>query len=127
MRNDVINALKSVSPGAEPGSFKAEFCFDPALPVFQGHFPGRPLLPGVVQIEMVRYATDVFTGARHDIVRVKKAKFSGEIVPGRTITMEAQTSADADSANIKATLRVGETEAATISMVLKRGAPVTQD
>ena len=33
-----------------------EFRFETDDPVFAGHFPGRPLLPGIFQLEMARRA-----------------------------------------------------------------------
>ena len=121
MRNDVADALMTIMPCAEPGSLTAEFCFDPALAIFQGHFPGRPILPGILQIEMVRYAVEVFTGNRYGIDRVSKAKFTGEIIPREVVGMDAAFSIDAEVTRVNATLHIGQTVAASISMILKKG------
>ena len=73
MKNDAAGALKSIGAGSGPNSIRAEFYFAPTLEVFRGHFPGRPLLPGAMQLEMVRCAVEKHTGDRFDIITVKKA------------------------------------------------------
>jgi len=37
-----------------PNQITCTLQIDAAHPVFQGHFPGSPVLPGVVQLEMVK-------------------------------------------------------------------------
>ncbi len=118
MRRDIADALVSLEAGAEPGSVAAVFRFDPARPVFQGHFPGRPLLPGVFEIEMVRYAVERRTGKRYDVSRVDKAKFTGEIKPGDVVAVAAAVEETGEGICVKARLRVGETPKATLSIVL---------
>ncbi len=87
MWSDLQNALVSTGPGLEPDSWEAKFCFDPGLPLFQGHFPGNPLLPGVMQVEMANLAMTRITGAHYRVVGVKKAKFMGQIFPSDLITL----------------------------------------
>lgn len=48
---------------------------------FQGHFPGYPILPGVIQIDWaVRLGTQVF-GALGDLCGISNLKFMGIIQP----------------------------------------------
>ena len=39
------------------GSVTAHFHVDKSMDIFRGHFPGRPILPGVIQIEMMAQAS----------------------------------------------------------------------
>ena len=51
----------------EPGvGIVAELDVDPGLPLFQGHFPGHPVLPGVIIMEALAQAASccVLAGKR---------------------------------------------------------------
>jgi 3-hydroxyacyl-[acyl-carrier-protein] dehydratase len=61
-------------------------------PFFQGHFPGNPVMPGVLIIEAMAQAAGMLanldaslqgkTGELYYLVKVDKAKFSKTVVPG---------------------------------------------
>jgi 3-hydroxyacyl-[acyl-carrier-protein] dehydratase len=120
MRNDVAGALRRLELGSEAGSFTAEFSFNRRLPVFQGHFPQRPLLPGVLQIEMVRYAAEQNLGYPCDIAEISKTKFRGEIKPEDTIIVNVAVSKESHAMKTIGNLLVGQAVAATISLTLIR-------
>ena len=81
----------------EPGeSVTAELDVDPALPLFAGHFPGRPVLPGVVIMEALAQAASCCLLAQEDkagslgfFAGIDKAKFREQVRPGDTIRLEA--------------------------------------
>ena len=123
MKNDVAGALKTVGEGSRPNSIRAEFCFAPTLEFFRGHFPGRPLLPGAMQLEMVRCAVEKHTAGRFDIIAAKRAKFTGEVRPGETITMDAEISAGDETTHVKAALSLGQKKVAEISMEMRGWSP----
>lgn len=56
-----------------------------ALPVFAAHFPGNPLLPGVVQIDwVVKAAQAAFTTAGElRFAGMSRIKFKAPVLPGR--------------------------------------------
>ncbi len=56
---------------------------------FQGHFPGEPLLPGVLMIEsFTQAATILLPGARVALRGVDHAKFRKQVVPGDRLRVE---------------------------------------
>ena len=70
-------------------------------PFFQGHFPGHPVMPGVLVIEAMAQAAGLLTqlsSAPRDpsenplyyLVKVDKARFSRPVVPGDQLTLEVQ-------------------------------------
>lgn len=69
-------------------------------PFFQGHFPGHPVMPGVLIIEALAQASGVLTqlsehGPRREdrvyyLVRVDKARFSRIVVPGDQLRLEVR-------------------------------------
>ena len=64
---------------------------DPALPVFAGHYPDHPLLPGVLQLEMCYQASavliatlDAGSGGVPVVARTDGVKFKRMVRPGET-------------------------------------------
>lgn len=80
-----------------PGtSVVAELDVDPNLPLFEGHFPGQPILPGVIIMEALAQAASVcllveegMAGRIGFLVGIDKAKFREQVCPGDTIRLEA--------------------------------------
>ena len=69
-------------------------------PFFQGHFPDRPIMPGVLILEAMAQATGVLafyshqTRSKYDaeyyLVGVDKARFKRPVGPGDQLVIEAQ-------------------------------------
>lgn len=67
----------------EKGAAVGRYRFDEDFPGFKGHFPGRPLLPAVVQImAALHVAGEVWEDVGDAAVSVDRAKFTLPIVPG---------------------------------------------
>ena len=75
-------------------TFAAQLTFEPTAPYFQGHFPGTPILPGVVQLGLaVKFAQRLGGGAA--LKTVKKMKFVHVVEPGVAIDFKvARTGAN---------------------------------
>jgi 3-hydroxyacyl-[acyl-carrier-protein] dehydratase len=69
-------------------------------PFFQGHFPGHPVMPGVLIIESLAQAcgllvqmsrkADATTHALYYLVKVDKAKFTQIVGPGDQLVLEVE-------------------------------------
>jgi len=68
-------------------------------PYFQGHFPGRPIMPGVLIIEALAQAGGVMTqlslgrdaqSKLFYMVKVENARFNKQVVPGDVLILEVQ-------------------------------------
>lgn len=66
-------------------------------PFFQGHFPGLPIMPGVLILEAMAQATGLFAftamGNGHEskiymLVGIDKARFRGQVVPGDQLVLK---------------------------------------
>ncbi|MEE4293801.1 MAG: 3-hydroxyacyl-ACP dehydratase FabZ [Xanthomonadales bacterium] len=67
-------------------------------PFFNGHFPGNPVMPGVLIIEAMAQAAGMLanldaslhgkTGELYYLVKVDKAKFSKTVIPGDQLILE---------------------------------------
>ncbi len=80
----------------EPGeSLVAELDVDPELPLFKGHFPTKPVLPGVIIMEALAQASccclmmePQMAGHLGYLVGIDKAKFREQVLPGDTLRLE---------------------------------------
>ena len=68
-------------------------------PFFQGHFPGQPIMPGVLIIEALAQAGGVMTqlslgrdaGSQlFYMVKVENARFSKQVVPGDVLILDVR-------------------------------------
>ncbi|MGN6518793.1 MAG: 3-hydroxyacyl-ACP dehydratase FabZ [Dokdonella sp.] len=69
-------------------------------PFFQGHFPGHPVMPGVLIIEAMAQAAGMLVklSAQHNVdvpsifylVKVDKARFNRTVVPGDQLRLEVE-------------------------------------
>lgn len=85
-------------------------------PCFTGHFPGNPIMPGVLIIEMMAQAggillllTEEHKGKLAYLAGIEKARFRKPVLPGDTVTLEAQLlKARSTMGWMKTTAKVGE-------------------
>ena len=63
-------------------TFEHPFCIGLDHPSLPGHFPGHPLVPGVILLEQVAMALRTWRGQR--LARVMDAKFVAPLLPAET-------------------------------------------
>jgi 3-hydroxyacyl-[acyl-carrier-protein] dehydratase len=108
---DMIDRVEEID--VDRGTIRAVARLPDKSPVFDGHFPGFPTLPGVMMLEMINHAAGyilirrfmagkfVFLGG------VKRAKFRRFLRPGTTATIDAHLIHDGSGyAVAEGTLRV---------------------
>lgn len=66
------------------------FKFTGGEPFFDGHFPGAPILPGVMQLQLACEAAAEMHGEKRVLKAVKKMKFTKTIEPGEEIVLEIE-------------------------------------
>jgi 3-hydroxyacyl-[acyl-carrier-protein] dehydratase len=57
----------------------------PDHPVFPGHFPGAPVVPGVLLLAQVLDAADQWLGRALPVSRLQQAKFPAPWLPGMQV------------------------------------------
>jgi len=83
------------------GTVKGHFEVLTDMPVFKGHFPGKPVLPGVIQVEMMAQVSsfvmsffhpDPFGESTLDVALacVNNAKFRLPVLPGDKLIINAE-------------------------------------
>jgi 3-hydroxyacyl-[acyl-carrier-protein] dehydratase len=78
--NDGLTAVKNVTGNED---------------FFTGHFPGYPVMPGVLQIEALAQASALFVIYKYNLrnkpvffMSIDKVKFRSQVVPGDTLRLE---------------------------------------
>lgn len=89
-----VSRVLSCSPGE---SITAELEVAEDLPLFKGHFPNHPVLPGVIIMEALAQAASfcvlVERGAEGSVgflTGIDKAKFRRQVLPGDTVRLDAR-------------------------------------
>jgi 3-hydroxyacyl-[acyl-carrier-protein] dehydratase len=60
--------------------------------VFEGHFPGNPIVPGVFLIQMIREVIEELQQTKFRIDKADEIKFMNMVIPGQSshLTLEIQ-------------------------------------
>ena len=91
----------------------APICIDAHHPVFDGHFPGRPIVPGVMLLDHAQQAIEADTGL---ILRgLAAVKFLSAAVPGDALTLDHEST----DGGVRFTIRCGERVVASGRFVLR--------
>jgi len=91
-------------------------------PAFAGHFPGYPILPGVVLLAEVLAGVERGLGIPMDSVVIRVAKFHAPVAPGASLAVRLQ-----QAGAITFTITCGDTQVAsgTISPAAAMSAKTT--
>jgi 3-hydroxyacyl-[acyl-carrier-protein] dehydratase len=60
-------------------------------PAYSGHFPGMPVLPGVVLLDATLHALEQAGKGPSGHWEVNRAKFQSAVRPGETLTLQHET------------------------------------
>jgi 3-hydroxymyristoyl/3-hydroxydecanoyl-(acyl carrier protein) dehydratase len=92
-----IDRVEELEPGVRCVAVKF---VDPADPIFVGHFPAKPILPGVLLIEAVAQTAGVMLGSAGPqgpgpgvalLAAVNRFKFLKPVTPGQNLRVETKT------------------------------------
>ncbi|MDR5881636.1 AMP-binding protein [Caballeronia sp. LZ032] len=107
---DVLTRLVAQERGRRAA---LSFSVPPGHPALAGHFPGRPIVPGVVLLDHALDALGIALGQRFDACRIDSAKFLSPVAPGEALDVAYETAA---SGAIRFTIRAGARAVASGSL-----------
>lgn len=77
-------------------SIETQLYISPDMPVFQGHFPGAPVLPGVYSVEALAQTADIlllsmdrYKDKTPLFIGIDGARFKRKVLPGMQLRMTA--------------------------------------
>jgi 3-hydroxymyristoyl/3-hydroxydecanoyl-(acyl carrier protein) dehydratase len=120
---DSIAAARISGPLRQPdGAAVFEFRFGADDRTFAGHFPARPLLPGVFQLEMARAMAEWILGCPLAVREVYKAKFMRPILPDEIVRADLRLSESGGTVQARADFSVAGQRAGETVLRLWRNA-----
>lgn len=120
MRDSIQRAQVGALQRSDDDSVRSEFCFRAGDPTFAGHFPTRPLLPGVFQLEIACFAAESMLNATLSVREVIKAKFLRPIIPEETVRVELKLTEKPDTIQARASISVTGQPAGEVILLLAR-------
>lgn len=99
-------------------SFTKVFVFDANFIGFDGHFPGNPILPAMVQLMLGEVAAVEAAGQRLVCTDAARAKFVRQVVPGETILVSGTLSFKNGLTKAAVTLSVDGETASSYALTL---------
>jgi 3-hydroxyacyl-[acyl-carrier-protein] dehydratase len=92
--NKMLQEIAGASLGAvtcdDAGSFQARYLFPEGFCGFDGHFPGHPILPAIVELLTVVSLAGEQAGYKQRLVAVEEAKFLIPVRPGQEILVSCR-------------------------------------
>jgi len=91
---EMVDRIAALDLGAR--TIRSEGRLPDTSPIFEGHFPGYPIMPGVLMIETMAQTAGWLVMALHGFRRmcflaaVKEAKMRSFLAPGQEIATEAE-------------------------------------
>ena len=86
MRKIKSEIREYMEPGnAEAALWEASFLFPPEFIAFQGHFPGRAILPGACQVQCLLTMLEEFSGKPLALKEIVLAKYINPVLPDEAI------------------------------------------
>ena len=74
------------------GKLAAFFEVSPNLPPFEGHFPGRPILPAVAIIDIsLMLLAETGIEVSHAKLQLKRSKFAAIVTPNQKVLIQAES------------------------------------
>src|SRR3954468_14157994 len=93
-----VKEVVNVGPGV---AAECATCFDPNDPMFAGHFPGNPIVPGVILTEALAQTAGIAAASGYAetekplflLSAIRTMKFLQAVRPGKEIDLRAEKTA----------------------------------
>ncbi len=119
---DTVSYLESLR------RIEAQYYIAPDLDIFKGHFPGKPVFPGVMSVESMAQAVDImvmttpkYAGKTPLFLGINNVRFTKKIQPGDTLTTRAELVSEREEKAVvtcKAIGYIGEEQAVSAEIVI---------
>lgn len=119
--NDQIKACALRPARQTERGWEQTYVFTTEFTGFQGHFPGTPILPAIIQIMTVRNAIAEQMESQLQVTQIARTKFMKTITPDIPVTAIWNVREQDDCLKCKCTLETDGEAASSITMTLTAG------
>jgi 3-hydroxymyristoyl/3-hydroxydecanoyl-(acyl carrier protein) dehydratase len=103
----------------ENQSLGVQIRFDENFIGFDGHFPGKPVLPGVIMIKVMIRMYELYKKKEYRLSQIKKAKFIEPILAGMAASFFISANEKKDESALQGKIIKEEKIIAKISLILQ--------
>lgn len=102
----------------DDGTVTAEVMAPAGYMAFDGHFPGKPILPAFAQVVLIRDLAAIALQRDCRVAMVKKARFMAPLIPERQyrVTLKIR----GEESDVEATIWDGSEKAASFRLLLEK-------
>lgn len=107
MTSTLLNDFyKTISFDTATDKLETVIEIDPLHKIFEGHFPGQPVVPGVCMMQIIKESAERFVGYSLKLEKAQDMKFLAVIDPSRNnqVKISATLANDADKLSVNATI-----------------------
>ncbi len=122
IRDGIARAALDAARVDPDGQFSQRFRFPDDFPGFAGHFPGFPILPGIVQLLLAQWLIEAGTGQGQVLREVANAKFLEQLPPGAEVAVSCRPRGTGEEGWWQARLEIEGRAAATFQLRLETAA-----
>jgi 3-hydroxyacyl-[acyl-carrier-protein] dehydratase len=80
---------------------KTNIKLNPLHPIFKGHFPDNPILPGVCMMQMVKEVVDAYTNKKTKLILAQDLKFLSVINPEENTIIQMELKINIEDERIR--------------------------
>ena len=93
------------------GAIVFDIDMNPDCRVYEGHFPGEPICPGVCNIQMIKECAEAVCGKELKLLNLQQCRLTSLMKPGEhdRVNVRMEVSQDVQPYKFKASLYMGET------------------
>jgi 3-hydroxymyristoyl/3-hydroxydecanoyl-(acyl carrier protein) dehydratase len=105
----ISGCMEAVSLNGSAGRAEANVLFAADSPVFAGHFPGKPIVPGVVWIEIALVLATKLLSRQITLRRISSARFKRPVGPCDGVSIELDARAENNNFVVNSWVKMGKT------------------
>lgn len=108
---NLLNSLYKISNESEMnGTDSCIICFNSNHIIYNGHFPGHPVTPGVIQMQIVEELVERKLQSKYNLISIKQCKFLKIINPETTklVQVNYKTESHGNKVNVIANFELDD-------------------